>query len=78
MIDISKLTIGQKVHWQSNYDDRCENGMIKEIDIGIKGSVRVVYNCDNNWKEFKNYTGILTHLRDLQLGWAKAEIQKIK
>ena len=32
-------------------------------------SVRVVYNCDNDWENFRNYASALTDLSDLKLGW---------
>ena len=71
MIDISKLKIGDKVHYQPKHygDSEWENGMIKEIPDQTLNSVRVVYNCAGNWDNFKNYTSALTHLRDLKLGW---------
>lgn len=72
MIDISKLTIGQKVHYKPDHykkDDKYENGMVKEIPEWSLDSVRVVYNCAGNWKEYKNYTSALTNIRDLYLGW---------
>lgn len=71
MIDISQLNIGDKVHYQpSNYrEDEYENGIIKEIpDISIF-SVRVVYNCAGDWRNYKNYTSALTSIADLKLGW---------
>lgn len=79
MIDISKLKIGDKVHYQPEHytETEWENGMIKEIPdfatdktatIGYN-SIRVVYNCAGNWENFKNYTSALTNLRDLKLGW---------
>ena len=70
MIDISKLNIGDKVCYQPpHYQNEFENGMIKAIPYDAKESVRVVYNCGGNWKDFKNYTSALTNVRDLKLGW---------
>lgn len=78
MVDIAALRIGQKVHYQPEHysSDKWENGMIKEIperatdkDSLCFNSVRVVYNCDGDWENFKNYTSALTNLRDLKLGW---------
>lgn len=79
MIDISKLKVGDKVYYQPEHyaETEWENGMIKEIPdfatdktatIGYN-SIRVVYNCGGDWKNFKNYTSALTNLRDLKLGW---------
>ena len=69
MIGVSKLKIGDKVHYQPEYygDGHWENGMVK--DINNDESVFVVYHCNNDWKNFKDYTGALTNLRDLKLGW---------
>ena len=71
MIDISKLSIGQKVHYKPVYfkEDEFENGLVKEIPEHGLDTVRVVYNCGGDWKTYKDYTGVLTYARDLQLGW---------
>jgi len=75
MIDISKLAIGQKVHYKPAHykEEEWENGLVKEIPDWSMDSVRVVYNCGGNWKEYKNYTGCLTNIRDLYLGWMVKE-----
>lgn len=71
MIDIAKLRIGNKVHYQPNHYDknRWENGIIKEIRATQMDGVWVVYNCAGNWGNYKDYTSALTNLRDLKLGW---------
>ena len=71
MIVISKLKIGDKVHYQPDHysDDEFENGMVKEIRDNINDSIFVVYNCNGNWNNFRNYTSALTNLRDLKIGW---------
>ena len=72
MIDIAKLKIGDKVHYQPDHykaDDKYENGMVKEIPDHTNEAIRVVYNCNGEWDNFKNYTSALTNLRDLNLGW---------
>ena len=71
MIDISKLKIGDKVHYQPEHyrEDECENGMIKEIPNHTNDAVFVVYNCAGNWDNFKDYTSALTNIEDLKLGW---------
>lgn len=72
IINIQKLSVGQKVHYKPNhYKEKYENGLIKEIPDWSVDSVRVVYNCAGNWKEYKNYTSVLTNIRDLHLGWLK-------
>ena len=71
MIDISKLKIGEKVHYKPDHygNNEFENGLVKEVLEWPINSVRVVYNCDCDWKNFKDYTSALTNLRDLRLGW---------
>ncbi len=71
MINIAELRIGDKVHYQPSHydDDEWKNGRIKEIREGKTDGVWVVYNCGGNWNNYQNYTGALTNLRDLKLGW---------
>jgi hypothetical protein len=85
MVNISELKVGDKVHYipdhyknallEEYYDgttvrkDKWENGIVKEIPEWSIDSVRVVYNCAGDWKNFKNYTSALTNIRDLNLGW---------
>ncbi len=72
MIDISKLRIGDKVHYKPDHYsyDEFENGMVKEVPDWSVDSVRVVYNCNGDWENFKDYTSALTNLQDLELGWS--------
>lgn len=71
MIDISKLKVGDKVCYQPEHyrKDEYENGMVKEIPDHTNTSIRVVYNCNGDWDNFKDYTSALTDLVDLDLGW---------
>jgi hypothetical protein len=72
MIDIAKLKIGDKVYYQPDHykeENKYENGIVKEIPDRSIDSVRVVYNCGGNWKNYQNYTSALTNIRDLFLGW---------
>jgi hypothetical protein len=70
-IDIARLKVGDKVHYKPEHygDDEWENGIIKEIRANNNDAVFVVYNCNNDWANYKNYTSALTNLRDLKLGW---------
>jgi hypothetical protein len=66
MIDLEKLKVGDKVHYQPDYTDKQENGIVKEI----RGSyIFVVYHCDENWEEYQKYTAALTGIKHLKLGW---------
>ncbi|MFW6009044.1 MAG: hypothetical protein ACOCP8_07265 [archaeon] len=61
MIDIKKLTnndIGKYVF----YNKKEEIGKIKSFNHLW---VFVVYNCDNNWNNFKNYIAAATDPNDL-------------
>ncbi len=78
-MNISQLKVGDKVHYQPKHygHSKWENGLIKEIpsfatnkkSIVGYNCIRVVYNCNQDWKNFKNYTSALTNLNDLKLGW---------
>jgi len=71
MIDIAKLKVGDKVYYKPDHygDEKWENGIIKEIPEWSLDSIRVVYNCDGDWENYKEYTSALTNIRDLKLGW---------
>ena len=71
MINISQLSVGDKVHYQPEQygKDRWENGRVKVIQEGNTESVFVVYNCAIDWENFKDYTAALTNKRDLYMGW---------
>ncbi len=74
-MDIARLRIGDRVRYQPEHygPDQWENGLIKVIDTDRqKKSVWVVYNCSGNWDRYADYTGALTNLRDLKLGWKHA------
>lgn len=77
MVDIAKLRIGEKVHYQPTFlkdSNRFENGIVK--GLSPNGGVFVVYRCGGDWKNFKNYTAENTHPIDLFLGWKMEEIKK--
>ncbi len=71
MITLAELKVGDKVHYQPKYYEkkRWDNGIVKEIPEGNLTSVRVVYNCAEDWENYKDYTSALTNTRDLILGW---------
>lgn len=78
MINIGNVNIGDKVCYQPEYLKelgKFENGIIKEIPEHSLDSVRVVYNCAGDWKNYKEYTSALTNCRDLELGWKHNEIE---
>lgn len=64
------LNIGDKVI----YLPTLEQGIVKEIQT--PNLIRVVYYCNNDWKNYQNYTSILTHIKDLQYGWDNVQDSK--
>ena len=71
MIDVAKLSLGDKVHYQPKHygENEWGNGVIKEIREEKLDAVWVVYHCAGNWDRYSEYTSALTNLRDLKLGW---------
>ena len=64
----SEIEIGMKVHRVVPFKGLCQNGIIK--DYHRKGSaVFVVYHCGGKLKDYRNWPGALTFLRDLRPGW---------
>lgn len=69
MIDYNKAQVGDRVHYIGHLGGIPENGRIKEIPSHTRDSVRVVYNCANEWDKFMNYTSALTPIDCLFDGW---------
>ena len=70
MVKIEDLKVGCKVHYQpAHYGDRYENGLVKEIRKHRKDGCWVVYNCNGEWHRYREYTGCLTNVEDLKMGW---------
>lgn len=67
----SDLKVGDKVHYQPLHYGigKWENGIVKEIPEHTTEAVRVVYNCNDDWDNYQNYTSALTDLRNLNSGW---------
>lgn len=71
MLNIELLRVGDEVHYKPGHyaDDRWENGIVKEIRESNTEGVWVVYNCNGDWENYRDYTSALTNLRDLRIGW---------
>ena len=72
MLRKEDLKVGDKVHYQPSHylkEDKFENGIVKEIPEHSISSVRVVYNCGNDWVNYKDYTSAMTDCMDLEKGW---------
>jgi len=65
------LKVGDPVHYQPRYipDNEFVNGIVKEIPTHTQTAVQVVYNCNNDWLNYTNYTSELTFLLYLKPGW---------
>lgn len=61
----TEFKVGEKVHYVPPYG-KIENGIVKEVRDEI---CFVVYNCDNDWKNYKDYTAASTYKRNLEKGW---------
>ena len=65
--DLPKLRVGDKVYYTYQYQNpRFQNGIIKTI---VGQNIYVVYNCNANWDNYKDYTGLLSPISALTLGW---------
>ena len=71
MIDIAKVKVGDKVHYQPSFypEDKWDNGIVKEVPEHTNDSVRVVYHCAGDWDNYRAYTSQLTAIRFLKPGW---------
>ena len=61
---MNKFKEGQKVH----YIPHCQNGIIKSFTNNMAG-VFVVYNCGNDWKNYRDYTAALCPICEIKDGW---------
>lgn len=43
-----------------------ENGVVKKINIKI---VWVVFKCNNDWENYRNYTGESVKIEEIKKGW---------
>lgn len=70
------LNPGDKVHYVPSHatnPDQFENGIVKEGDTHDQDCVRVVYHCNEDWENYKDYTAALTYIRDLRSGWIEKD-----
>jgi len=78
-IEKPELMEGDPVHVITP-QGRKQNGIIKGFHNLNKEFAFVVYSCDNNWDNYKDYTGQLTDVKALKPGWAleQGKVGKIK
>jgi len=48
--------------------NKIERGIVKSACLD-RAYVFVVYNCNNDWENYKNYTAVRTRISDLTIGW---------
>lgn len=64
----TEYKIGDKVHYDPGYK-KPENGIVKSLS---SGSAFVVYNCDDDWDNYQEYTGSRTYFEHLKPGWVNS------
>jgi len=66
-MNIKELTdkdIGKLVTYKTTY--KTEHGRIKSWNDKF---IFVVYKCNDDWNNYKNYTGAATKPEELEFGW---------
>lgn len=63
-VEKEEIAIGDKV----TYEKTNEKGVV----VFVNGdNIHVVFNCNNNWSNFKDYTAAMCHKKHLVKGWPK-------
>lgn len=63
----TEIKSGAKVYYNPRHGKK-ENGIVKSLsDDGT--AAFVVFHCNNEWSNYRNYTGQRTELSDLRYGW---------
>jgi len=65
---IFHLYEGCKVTYTDVMSDKKEKGVVKKVDIDSR-NVYVVFNCNDDWENYMNYTPLLTPIELLTVGW---------
>jgi len=60
------MEIGDKVRYCPEHSLKEEKGVVKSIQPDLAW---IVYNCNNDWDNYRDYTGCATKITDLKLGW---------
>ncbi len=61
---------GDKVHCTAPFGKKT-NGIVKSFS-GRENFAFVVYNCNQDWENYKDYSGQSTNLDDITLGWIES------
>jgi hypothetical protein len=66
-----QFKVGDKVTYIRN--GKQEKGIVKSTpetdDMSLEGTVRVVYYCNNDWDNYRDYVAATTNIIDLKIGW---------
>jgi len=66
-----QFKVGDKVTYIKH--GKQEKGIVKSTpetdDMSLEDTVRVVYYCNNDWDNYRNYTAATTNIIDLKIGW---------
>jgi len=62
-----EIIIGERVHFTTWHGTK-ENGIVKSFNE-TKTAAYVVYKCNEDWKNYFNYTGNLSNINYLTPGW---------
>lgn len=66
------LKVGDKVHYipfEGCDDTLIQNGKVKSLSDMVYNIVFVVFNCNNEWDNYMDYTGQGTSVKQLKKGW---------
>lgn len=67
-----QFAVGDKVHFDwalhKKSDQPAENGIVKALRPDPR-SVYVVYKCDGDWDNYKEYTAESSYIKSLRHGW---------
>lgn len=60
---------GDKVHYIAHAGADPQNGIVKSLHPNLSSIVFVVYKCNNDWSNYRNYTAAATSVEEIKKGW---------
>lgn len=73
-MDNKELKVGDYVHYSPDFGKN-ENGRVKSIRVDV---IFIVFNCNNEWDNFMEYTGQNTPISYVGKGWVDEQGNYIK
>lgn len=73
-VDIQTLEVGDKVTYIDSYSKKREFGRVKSFSNVETPTAFVVFQCNEDWDNYQNYTGQITDIKDLYQGWIGKDI----